>query len=99
MRAALFATACLPVGFAVAEATGIRPLGGIAIVVLATLALRSSPAPITRQGLWCLLVAVCFGISHALADPLGAWPAVAVVTAVTGAAGALLLERRPQTAW
>jgi hypothetical protein len=94
-----FSLACLPVGFAVAELTGIRPIGGLAMAVLAVLALRSSAAPPPRAVAWVAIAFACFVASHLLADRLGTWGAVALVAAVTGAAGVLLLDRRPQTAW
>ena len=87
-----FALACLPVGFAVAEATGIRAQGGIVMAVLGLLALRSSSAPRSRAALWVVVALACFVASHVLADTLGTWGAVALVAAVTGAAGAVLLE-------
>jgi hypothetical protein len=94
-----FALACLPLGFAVAQATGVRALGGIVMVALGLLAVRAARTAPPRPAVWGLIAFACFVISHVLADPLGAWGAVALVTLVTGAAGALLLERRRQTAW
>ena len=91
------AAACLPVGFGVAAATGIRPLGGIVLLVLALLAGRWSGQPLARQAGWYAVVLVCFIASHLLADVTGAWGAVAIVAAVaTGAYAAIL--RRPSRA-
>lgn len=86
------ALACLPVGFAVAELTGSRPVGGLALVVggLATVAVSRAPVP--RRAAWGAVALVCFVVSHLLADGLGAWGSVAVVAAVTGAAGWALLD-------
>ena len=94
-----FSLACLPLGFAVAQATGIRPLGGLVMAVLGVLALRQAAAPWPQAAAWSAIALACFAVSHLLADALGTWGAVATVAAVTGAAGALLLDRRPQAAW
>ncbi|HLH66870.1 MAG TPA: hypothetical protein VKV27_14330 [Solirubrobacteraceae bacterium] len=74
-------------GFAVAQATGSRPLGG---VVLATCGLtcigvwsrrdgRGVTARLTAAGL------AAFAISHALGLVIGAWPSVLVVSAAVSA--------------
>lgn len=88
------AVACLPAGFGVAVATGVRPLGGIVLLVLAVLAGRSSPGSRTRQALWYLAVLVCFVASHLLSHAIGAWSAVAVVTAVAGVAYVAIMQRQ-----
>jgi hypothetical protein len=93
VRGLAFAAACLPAGFGVAALTDIRPLGGVVLLALALLAGRESGASVGRQAAWYLVVLVCFVASHLLADPLGAWAAVAVVTAVATAAYALILGR------
>ena len=94
-----FSLACLPLGFAVAQATGIRPLGGLVMAALGIVALRQATAPWPQALAWSVIALAGFVVSHLLADALGTWGAVAAVTAVTGAAGALLLDRRPQAAW
>jgi hypothetical protein len=81
MRGVLCAAACLPVGFGVAVATGVRPVGGVVLVILAALAGRWSGAPVQRQAAWYALVALLFGLSHVLGHVIGTWPAIAVVTA------------------
>jgi hypothetical protein len=74
----------------VAVATGVRPLGGIVLLALAVLAARWSGVDLRRQVSWYGVVFGCFVASHLLADPVGAWGAVAIVTAVaTGAYVAL----------
>ncbi len=93
MPGVLSAAACLPVGFGVALATGVRPLGGIVLVALAGLAGHWSGAPFGKQAAWYLVVALCFAASHVLADPLGRWGAVALVTAVATAAYVVVLRR------
>jgi hypothetical protein len=92
-RGLVCAAACLPAGFGVAVATGVRPLGGVVLVVLAALAGRWSNAPRGRQIRWYLVVLVCFIASHLLADPIGAWGGVVIVTAVATAAYVALLVR------
>jgi hypothetical protein len=93
MRALVCAAACLPAGFGVAVATGVRPLGGIVLVVLAALAGHWSPADLRRQARWYLVVFVCFVASHLLGHVIGAWGAVTLVTVVATAAYARMLQR------
>lgn len=94
IRGLIAAGACLPVGFGVAAATGIRPLGGIVLIGLALLAVRWSVALPGRQVAWLVVVLGCFVAAHLLADITGAWAAVVIVaTVATGAYVAIL--RRP----
>jgi hypothetical protein len=93
MRGLICAAACLPAGFGVAVATGVRPLGGIVLVVLAGLAGHWSGATLRRQRPWYLAVLVCFVASHILAEVTGAWVAVSVVAAVATAAYVVVLQR------
>jgi ABC-type amino acid transport system permease subunit len=88
VRSVLCAAACLPAGFGVAVASGVRPLGGVVLVLLAWLAARHAP---WRWRWWALVLAL-FVASHLLGRAIGAWPAVAVVTAL--AAAAFVAERR-----
>jgi hypothetical protein len=90
-RGLICAAACLPAGFGVAVATGVRPLGGIVLLVLAVLAARWSAGSRTRQALWYAAVLVCFAGSHLLGHAIGAWPAVAVVTVVATATYVVIL--------
>ena len=87
------AAGSLVAGFAVAQATGVRPLGGLVLIALAAAAVLGEP--VRRAAAWVAVLLVCFAASHLLADPLGTWGAVALVTAITGAAGLLLLDRSP----
>jgi hypothetical protein len=82
MRGLICAAACLPAGFGVAVATGVRPLGGVVLLALAVLAGRELRS---RQTTWYATVLLCFVASHLLADVTGAWGAVAIVTAVATA--------------
>ena len=76
---AVLAGLTLVVGFAVAQATGVRARhagwGRVLLVVLAG--------------------AVCFVASHLLAPHLGAWPAVVLVALVLAAVTYALVDRRP----
>jgi hypothetical protein len=92
MRGLACAAACLPAGFGVAAATGIRPLGGLVLLVLALLAGRWSGHAAARQASWYAVVLACFIASHLLADTTGAWGAVAIVTAVATAAYVAILR-------
>jgi hypothetical protein len=82
------AAGSLIVGFAVADVTGVRALGGIVLFLAA---------------LWCgvrwrrevglgralglvLLYLVAFALSHVLARAIGSWPSVLVLSAIVGAA-------------
>lgn len=98
MRGLVAAAACLPAGFGLAVATGIRPLGGVLLVVLAALAGRWSRAERTPKAQWYGVVFACFVASHLLGHVIGAWPAVAVVTAIATASYVALLQRRPALA-
>jgi hypothetical protein len=92
-----FALAVLPAGFAVAELTGVRALGGAVLVAggLATLWAARAAAP-RRQAAWAGLTFAGFVVSHLLADALGSWPAVMGVAALAGAAGWVLLDGGPR---
>jgi hypothetical protein len=87
-----FACAALPAGFAVAVATGVRPLGGLVMVLLAVAALLTPGVQRRPAVLWTGVLLACFVVSHVLGLVIGAWPAVAVVTVICGAAGVVLLD-------
>ncbi|HWE09617.1 MAG TPA: hypothetical protein VG325_09690 [Solirubrobacteraceae bacterium] len=74
-------------GFAVAVASGSRPLGG---VVMAACGLTCIAVWLKRDGRRVALVLaavglVAFALSHVLATVIGAWPSVIIVSAVTAA--------------
>jgi hypothetical protein len=87
-----FALTCLPLGFAVAQGTGVRALGGVVMVLLAVAAVLTPGVERRRATLWVVITLLCFVASHLLADPLGAWGAVGLVTVITGGAGLVLLD-------
>ena len=75
-------------GFAVAVASGSRPLGG---VVMAACGLTCIAVWLKRDGRRVAVQLtgvglVAFALSHVLGALIGAWPAVLVVSAVTAAA-------------
>ena len=90
------ASGSLLLGFAVAQATGIRPLGGIVLIAgCAWCALRwLHAAGAARTGLLVVVYAGSFVLSHVVADALGAWPSVLLAAAVTGTAAYVLADRR-----
>ncbi len=89
------ASGSLAVGFAVAQATGVRPLGGVVLVAGAGwCALRWREERGT--GVAVALVAIylaAFVASHLIADTLGTWGAVALVCALVGLAAWALADR------
>lgn len=90
------ASGSLVAGFAVAQATGVRPLGGLVLVVAVAwcaLRWRAAGGVGAAAGLVVLYVAA-FAASHALADVLGTWGAVLAVAALTGAAAWAFADRR-----
>lgn len=95
MKGMFSAFACLPAGFGLAQLTGVRPLGGILLVVLAALAGRWSNAQRRRVFAWYGVVAACFVAAHLLGQAIGAWPAVAVVTAITTATYKVAVDQSP----
>lgn len=75
-------------GFFVARRTGRRELGGALFAAAGTWCAREwyrAHGPVAAAGLGAVYVAAMGG-SHPLAEYIGAWPAVAAVTAVTVAA-------------
>lgn len=92
---AVLAAVTLVVGFAVAQGTGVRALGGLVLLAgVAWCAWRALPAAgVVRVLAVLALGAVCFVASHLLASALGAWPSVAVAAVVLGVGTALLVDR------
>ena len=82
------ASGSLLLGFAVAQATGVRPLGGIVLIAgCAWCALRWLRAVGAARTAALVFVYIgAFVLSHVVADTLSAWPSVLLAAAVTGAA-------------
>lgn len=95
MPTAPVAAASLVAGFAVAQATGVRPLGGLVLAAaLVWCALRwRRTTGAGRAVVLAVLYLGAFAASHALADLLGTWGAVLTVAAAVGAAAWLLADR------
>jgi hypothetical protein len=77
----------LAVGFAVAEITGVRALGGVVLVLAGAWCGRQwwrSAGPARAVGGEVVFVAA-FVIAHPLGRALGAWPAVIIVSVATAA--------------
>jgi hypothetical protein len=92
------AAGSLALGFAVAQATGVRPLGGLVLIAGAgwcALRWRERVGTGRAAALTGLYVAAFAG-SHALAHVIGAWPSVAVVSALVGAAAYAAADGGPQ---
>ena len=91
------AAGSLVLGFAVAQATGVRALGGIVLVVgagwCATRWRRRAGNGRTAAALLVYLAA--FVGAHVIADPVGAWPAVFIAAAVAGLAAWALGDAAP----
>jgi hypothetical protein len=91
------AAGSLALGFAVAQATGIRPLGGLVLVAGAgwcAVRWREKVGAGRAAGLVGLYLAAFAG-SHVLAHSIGAWPSVAVVTAVVAAGSYAVADASP----
>ena len=88
------ASGSLLLGFAIAQATGIRPLGGIVLIAgcgwCALRWLRGAGA--ARTAVLVAVYAGAFVLSHVIADSLGAWPSVLLAAAVTGLAVYVLAD-------
>jgi hypothetical protein len=93
------AGASLIAGFAVADLTGVRPLGGLVLVAAALwLGLRWRARAGTARAVALLaLYAAAFIASHVVADALGTWGAVLSAAALVAAATWLLADRARPT--
>jgi hypothetical protein len=88
------ASGSLLVGFAVAQTTGVRPLGGVVLalgVAWCALRWRRSVGTARAAALVGVYLAL-FVLSHVVAGPLGTWPAVLLVTTVMGVATLLVAD-------
>jgi len=91
------ATGALLLGFAVAELTGVRAIGGV-VLFLGALACGLRWRLLLGLPRAVALVAAflaCFALSHPLGDAIGAWPAVFVVAAAIGGLSWWVADRAP----
>lgn len=82
-------------GYAVARETGVRPLGGVVLVISGGYTARSWVA---RDGMPAavglgLLYIGSFAASHPLAKRVGAWPAVLLLAGLTAGVSHLVSDR------
>src|SRR4051794_19755664 len=91
------AAGSLIAGYLVARATGVRPLGGIVLVLAAAWCVRvwNRDAGRATAGALLAVYLAAFVASHLLARKIGAWPSVLLVAAVAGGASWVLADRRP----
>jgi hypothetical protein len=89
------ASGSLLLGFAVAQATGVRPLGGIVLVLgCGWCGLRwLKTAGTARTVLLVVIYLAGFVLAHVIADTLGAWGSVLLVAALVGLAAYRLADR------
>lgn len=95
------AAGSLVLGFVVAQATGVRPLGGLVLLAGAgwCVARWRRAAGVPGAAVLLLVYATAFALSHVVADALGTWGAVALAAAVTGLAAWAVADRvRPPAA-
>jgi hypothetical protein len=93
---AAVAAGSLVTGYAVAAATGVRPLGGLVLLaggVVCWLRWRRQVGPATATALGLAFVAAFAG-SHPLAELIGAWPSVLAVAALIAAVAYAVADRR-----
>lgn len=92
---ALIAAGTLLLGFALAQLTDVRALGGLVLLagVVWAVAREARRTPWWRIGAVVVVGALCFAASHVLAGTLGAWPSVALAAAVLGAVTFALVDR------
>jgi hypothetical protein len=93
---AAWTTAGLIGGYGIARATGVRWLGGAALLGAGAAAAhtwwhRGGP---TQTGALSAIYILGFGLSHPLAKRIGAWPSVLTVTAASAAASWILVDSR-----
>ncbi len=89
------AAAALPVGFAVAEATSVRPLGGaVMAALLGAAAYRGRRAGVAAQLGVAGVAVAAFVASHLVHDALTTPGAVGAAGVIVGAAAYALLDRR-----
>lgn len=96
----LIAPLSLILGFAVADVTGVRPLGGIVLFLAALwcgLEWRRTRGLPVALGLVAVYL-LAFALSHPLGKAIESWPAVVVVSVVVGAVVWATTTRSPRAA-
>lgn len=85
MATAPLAAAGLIAGYAVAVATGSRPLGGIVLALFGLICMAVWHRREGSRTMWALTGAglLAFALSHALGALIGAWPGVLAAAALT----------------
>ena len=89
----LVAAATFLAGFALAELSGVRAVGGLVLLAGGAWCARMAVPVVGRRGTIALLAIALalFVLSHPLGQAIGPWPAVAVsAVLVAGAAAALV---------
>jgi len=81
------AAGALLLGFAVAEATGVRALGGVVLAIGALLCGLRWRLLLGLPRAFALVAVFLagFALAHPLGDAIGSWPAVVLVAALVGA--------------
>lgn len=90
------AAGALILGFAVAELTGVRAIGGVVLFVGALwcgLRWRAARGLPVALGLVAVFL-TAFALSHVLGRQIGSWPSVFVVSAVVALAAWAAVDRR-----
>ena len=89
------AAGALIAGFAVADATGVRALGGVVLLAAGAWCFTRwrAQAGTGRAVALVAFSAAAFVLSHVLADALGTWGAVLTVAALVGVASWALADR------
>jgi hypothetical protein len=92
----LVAALTLVVGYAVAAGTGVRPLGGIVLLVGLGVCwvLWTNRAGTTTAVILAVAFVIAFAASHLLALAIAAWPSVLIVAAVMAGLSWWLADRR-----
>ncbi|HEY5183572.1 MAG TPA: hypothetical protein VIM19_01420 [Actinomycetes bacterium] len=86
----------LVLGFAVAQLSGVRALGGVVLVLAGLWCARLWWLLSGKRAMWVLGLTyfAVFVLSHPLGHLIGTWPAVLTVAAVAGAASYALTRPR-----
>lgn len=93
-RTAAIGTLTLIVGFAVAQGSGARWLGGVILVIGGAIAVALGwrfAGPVRTLASVAVFVAA-FVVSHPLGHAIGAWPSVLLMSAGSGAVAYWLLK-------